>query len=86
MNCIRERNAQDSAPASKSEAACCSEGRVAEGFESSLSSKSDLDIGSMVRKLRSRAALCARQRIMGFTFYIGELRVFFPYDSIYPEQ
>ena len=23
---------------------------------------------------------------MGFTFYIGELRVFFPYDSIYPEQ
>ena len=40
----------------------------------------------MVRKLRSRAALCARQRIMGFTFYIGELRVFFPYDSIYPEQ
>jgi len=23
---------------------------------------------------------------MGFTFYIGDLRVFFPYDSIYPEQ
>eukprot|EP00930_Biecheleria_cincta_P069750 TRINITY_DN57455_c0_g1_i1.p1 TRINITY_DN57455_c0_g1~~TRINITY_DN57455_c0_g1_i1.p1 ORF type:complete len:836 (-),score=161.87 TRINITY_DN57455_c0_g1_i1:48-2555(-) len=23
---------------------------------------------------------------MGFTFYIEELRVFFPYDSIYPEQ
>ncbi|CAK9004539.1 unnamed protein product [Durusdinium trenchii] len=23
---------------------------------------------------------------MGFTFHIGELRVFFPYDTIYPEQ
>jgi len=23
---------------------------------------------------------------MGFTFFIGNLRVFFPYDSIYPEQ
>ena len=23
---------------------------------------------------------------MGFTFFIGDLRVFFPYDSIYPEQ
>ena len=23
---------------------------------------------------------------MGFTFFIAELRVFFPYDSIYPEQ
>ena len=28
----------------------------------------------------------APRRAMGFTFFIAELRVFFPYDSIYPEQ